>query len=138
MAKGKGKRKQSLEPRESSEIQNSRSDDPIVLESEAEKDLNDNDLLKGNSNKRPLGSKLAKENAKKQKKREDSMKIAAQAQKVMAQTGMEHLRVMEGQTLMNMLTMPTDGLDSDTMDFMRIWRQDEIAKMKERISKVFR
>ncbi|CAM6098099.1 unnamed protein product [Calypogeia fissa] len=106
----------------------------INLNSDAELEDAIPDTLQGNSNKRPVSSKLAKEAAKKQKSREESFKVAAQAQKVMAEIGRERLKVLESQTFMNMLTIPTDHLDQETLEFLRAWRKDEMAKLKERIS----
>ena len=83
---------------------------------------------------RPVGNKIAKENAKRLKSKEDSFRISAQAQKVMAETSMERLRVLEGQTFMNMLLLPTDGLDHETLEFLKTKKQDSMSRLKARMT----
>lgn len=53
------------------------------------------------SYKRPLESKPVKDDAKKYRPNKDAFKMATQTQKVMAETGVEHSRVLESGTSMN-------------------------------------
>lgn len=52
-------------------------------------------LDQANSRKRSLGSKIANESAKKSKVHEDAFKMAAESQKMMAETSLQPLRVLE-------------------------------------------
>lgn len=90
------------------------------------------DSSQGNSSKRPLGSKMAKDNAKKSKANEDAFKMAAQAQQSMAETSAERLTVLETQTFMNLITLPTDHLDSVTSDFLSELKLNVMAKLRGR------
>lgn len=69
------------------------------------------------------------------KVKEDSLKIAVQAQKMMAEIDRDRLRLLQNQAVMNMLAMPIDSLDPHLRDFTKSLQLGEIVKLKERMSK---
>lgn len=77
---------------------------------------------------------MAKERAKKGRMHEDAFKVLAQAQEVMSKRGLQCLRGLDTQTFMNILTLPTEHLDVEARDFLRVWKLNEMAKLKARIS----
>lgn len=79
---------------------------------------------------------MAKENAKKGRAQEDAFKVLAQAQEVMAPIGLQWLRVLETQTFMNILNLPTENFDIETRDFLNYGGKNEMAELKARISPI--
>ncbi|CAM6101505.1 unnamed protein product [Calypogeia fissa] len=83
--------------------------------------------------KRPQGTKNTKEVVKKQKQAEDAFKMSALAQKEMAATNKERVQILQDNSLMNLLAMPTHGMDLELQDFMKTWKLEQVAKLKERM-----
>lgn len=51
----------------------------------------------------------------------------------MAQTVVERLKVLENQNFMSVLTLPIESVDKGTLEFLNLWKTDEMAKIKEQI-----
>jgi hypothetical protein len=81
---------------------------------------------------RPIGNKRAKENARQMKPQEDEVRTAAQAQKLMAETNVKRLKLLEKQHLLDLLAFPLEGLDTTRKAFVAKWQDREIQNFESR------
>lgn len=73
------------------------------------------------STKPSLGSKMAIERRmlRNPKLMKEAFKMASLAQKIMVETSLQRLRVLQTETFMNMIMLPSHHLDRNTTEFLR-------------------
>lgn len=66
--------------------------------------------------KRPQGNERAKDDAKRLKVEQEALKISAIAQKEMAAANRDRVNTLKNNSLMKLLTLPTDNMEPELRD----------------------
>ncbi|CAM6089814.1 unnamed protein product [Calypogeia fissa] len=87
----------------------------------------------GDEFKRPMGTKKAKDKLKKAKIEESALKMSAQAQLHLAAVGRDKVKVMQDNSLMQLLSLPCDSIEPELRSFMLEWKMEQAKKLRGRM-----
>ncbi|CAM6088142.1 unnamed protein product [Calypogeia fissa] len=87
-------------------------------------------LESGDSMPRPIGTRKVKERLKRAKADELALQLSTKAQLELAAVGRDKVKVMQDNSLMQLLSLPCESIEPELREFFLEWKMEEAKKLR--------